>query len=89
MENGGNSHGARPEKRTAAIDRCGRLALPGDFYQATSAIREDVTPQAMARLIIDLFGPAAITAAAWCAFSAYCEAEEVEYRFWFAVFSRF
>ncbi|NTF91692.1 hypothetical protein [Rhizobium rhizogenes] len=38
--------------------------------------------------MIDLFGPAAVTAAAWCAFSAYCEADDIEYRFWFTVFDR-
>ncbi|MFS8049175.1 hypothetical protein [Rhizobium sp. BR 314] len=88
METRENAHATRPDKRTAAIARCGRLALPGDFRQADTTILEDITPQAMTELIIDLFGPAAVTAAAWCAFSAYCEAEDAEYRFWFSVFSQ-
>jgi hypothetical protein len=74
-----------PENQTIAISRCGRLAVP-EAFPVTDATRQDVAPEAMALRVTDLFGPSATTAAAWCALSAYCEADEEEYQFWFSVF---
>ncbi|NLS21156.1 hypothetical protein HGP16_32170 [Rhizobium sp. P40RR-XXII] len=38
--------------------------------------------------IIALHGDQAPTAAAWCAFTAWCEGDDEEYRFWSRIFLR-
>ncbi|WP_210270411.1 hypothetical protein [Ensifer oleiphilus] len=37
---------------------------------------------------IDLYGPQAATAAAYCALDAWTEARSDDYKFWFGVFSK-
>jgi hypothetical protein len=37
---------------------------------------------------IALYGDAAPTAVAWCAFEAWCEDNDEEYQFWLSIFHR-
>jgi|UPI000648F2AD hypothetical protein len=73
-------------KRAVAIAQCGTRAAASNLPLVSTGSQQDVTPETMMARMIDLLGPAAATAAAWCAFSAYCEADDIEYRFWLTVF---
>lgn len=39
-------------------------------------------------LAVELYGKEAVTAAAWCAFAAWSECRQEDYRFWFDIFKR-
>jgi hypothetical protein len=42
----------------------------------------------MVQDVITLYGDQAPTAAAWCAFIAWCEESDEDYRFWSDIFQR-
>ncbi|MGG6898589.1 hypothetical protein [Rhizobium sp. BR 315] len=57
----------------------------GRFDDKSDAARNDH------RIVYDtiaLYGDVAPTAVAWCAFEAWCEGDEEEYRFWLGIFQR-
>ncbi|MEI9411891.1 hypothetical protein [Mesorhizobium salmacidum] len=45
-------------------------------------------PAATVEATIELYGPDAATAAAWCALTAKFDGREEDYRFWYTVFSK-
>lgn len=69
-----------------AIARCGTLAVEPRDHRIDGDLWENSSPHTMARTTLDLFGPAAIEAAAWCALSAYRGGRHADLGFWLAVF---
>ncbi|TPM24239.1 hypothetical protein [Mesorhizobium sp. B2-3-5] len=49
---------------------------------------ELLDPAATVRATIELYGPDAATAAAWCALTANFDGRDDDYRFWCRVFSK-
>ena len=52
------------------------------------SVWEGFDPDAAMQAAIALYGPRAVTAAAHCAFAAWCDCREADYRFWFSIFLR-
>lgn len=52
------------------------------------SVWEGFDPDAAMQAAIALYGSRAVTAAAHCAWAAWCNNRETDYRFWFSIFLR-